>query len=295
MTRMQSSSRAPVLSATRTRVSCWIIGMPPFSLLGGLDDLGGPPALRLRARSRLDDADDVSGLGGVLLVVGVELRRAPDHLLVARVHLQRVDADDDRLLHRARDDDAAPLLRAAALAFRLGESGDRLSRLRLLARGLGSLAALRARYALSLPPSLHRGLGGSGFRFGLRLGCRLDRHLLGLGFDDRLELRLRGRLRLGLGDRLDRLLRDRSLGGLLPGPLRLLRRRLRGGSLYRRLRLGLFLGLLLLTLSHLSPFQTRFPLLPDGQDAGDLAFRQAQSRRVLQRAGRRLEAQVEEL
>src|SRR5205085_593544 len=72
-----------------------------------------------------------------------------------------------------------------------------------------------------------------------------------------------------------------------------LRRRLLGRGLYRLLRLGLFHVLVLL--SHLSPFQTRFPLLTDGQDPGDLALRQSKPRRVLEGAGRRLEAQVEEL
>src|SRR5438045_1464541 len=120
---MQRISRAPVLSATRSRDSCWITGRPPCrscppaaksergkdagsphrdalqraggcemgggrpSLLRHLDDLGQAPALRLGDRARLDDADDVTDLGGVLLVVRVELDRAADDLLVLGVRL----------------------------------------------------------------------------------------------------------------------------------------------------------------------------------------------------------------
>src|SRR5581483_3618367 len=92
----------------------------------GLDDLGEPPALRRRQRTRLDDADDVPDAGRVLLVVRVELHRAADDLLVARVRLDHVDLDDDRLVHRTRDDDAAALLRAAALVLGLRQADDRL-------------------------------------------------------------------------------------------------------------------------------------------------------------------------
>src|SRR5262245_8707792 len=195
---MQSSSRAPVLSATRTRVSCWITdgllsrrscpmaaqarasqGRRERSYLQGtdatedaarrgtacpsgcemcgrrpslsdLEDLREPPALRLRERTRLDDADDVAGLRLVLLVVGVELLRAADHLLVLRVRLDRVDANDDRLVHRGRDDNAAALLVATALALGLRQPRDRLALRGLLAGGLGVLVALGARKALLL-------------------------------------------------------------------------------------------------------------------------------------------------
>src|SRR5438105_14873635 len=162
---MQRSSRAPVLSATRRRDSCWIT--EPHHLcrscpmgtqaggwqgrrarsylertgatedaashrparpsgcelcgwrgsLGRFHHLGEAPVLRLRERARLDDPDDVPHLRLVLLVVRVELRRPADDLLVARVRLDRVDLDDDRLVHRARDDDAAPLLSPAALVL----------------------------------------------------------------------------------------------------------------------------------------------------------------------------------
>src|SRR3954466_8838314 len=134
---MHRSSRAPVLSATRTLVSCWIMRSP-----GHLEDLGEPPALQLRQRPRLDDADEVAGLRLVLLVVCVELRRAADHLLVLRVRLDRVPADDDRFVHRRRDDDAAALLVAAAVALGLRQARDRLALSGLLTLRLGVLVAL---------------------------------------------------------------------------------------------------------------------------------------------------------
>src|SRR5919204_658567 len=146
-TRMQRISRAPVLSATRSRDSCWITGSP---LPRGLDDLGEPPVLRLRKRTCLDDQDDVADLRLVLLVVGVELDAAPDDLLVARVRLDRVDLDDDRLVHRVGDDDAAALLPPAALGLRLRCARDRLALGRAFAHRLRVLVALRARQPLAL-------------------------------------------------------------------------------------------------------------------------------------------------
>src|SRR5919108_2896843 len=151
MTRMQSSSRAPVLSATRRRDSCWIIGLPRR-----LHDLGQSPVLRLRERARLDDADDVADLRLVALVVRVELRRAANDLLVARVRLDRVHLHHDRLVHRARDDDAAALLAAAALVLGLRQARDRLARLRALALRPRARRALDPRQALALPLRLGR-------------------------------------------------------------------------------------------------------------------------------------------
>src|SRR5919108_2433940 len=96
------------------------------SSLGDLDDFGKAPVLRLRERTRLDDADNVAGLRLVLLVVCVEALRAPDDFLVLRVRLHDVDTDDDRLVHRRRDNDAPPLLAPAALVLRPGQPRDRL-------------------------------------------------------------------------------------------------------------------------------------------------------------------------
>src|SRR6266516_1638259 len=198
MTRMQSSVRAPVLSATRTRVSCWIIGP---SLLRDLEDLGQAPVLHLGERTRLDDADGVADLGLILLVVGVQLARPSDDLLVARVRLQRLDADDDRLVHRARDDDAAALLAAAAQRHWLRLPDDRLPCLGRLALGPRALPALASGNPLALRlDDAARGWGRSldDGRFGDRLG--LGRGLLGgrrlLGGRSLL------RDRLGLGNRL---------------------------------------------------------------------------------------------
>ena len=79
---------------------------------------------------------------------------------------------------------------------------------------------------------------------------------------------------------------------------RLLRRQAASaaGSSARRLFRGLFgLLLVLLFVSHLSLSRACLSLVSDGQDACDLALRQLQARGVLERAGRGLEAQVEQL
>src|SRR4051812_11633816 len=180
---MQSSSRAPVLSATLSLDSCWI--MPPLPRL--LDDLREAPVLGLRERPRLDDADDVARACLVPLVVRVELHRAPDDLLVLRVQLDHVDLDDDRLVALVRDDDAAALLPPPALDLGLLAAHDRLALRRLLARRLRPLPPVRARYVparlrLLLPRrvlrgSVRRGLGRR--RVG-RAGLRLYRGLRGL-------------------------------------------------------------------------------------------------------------------
>src|SRR6266571_8581855 len=108
---MQSSSRAPVLSATFRRVSCWIM---ESSSPGLLHDLSQAPVLQLRQWARLDDAHRVPDAGDVRLVVSVELDRRANHLLVFRVALDHVDLDDDRLVALVGDDDAATLLAPAA-------------------------------------------------------------------------------------------------------------------------------------------------------------------------------------
>src|SRR5215218_2500742 len=221
---MQSSSRAPVLSATFRRDSCWIM-----ALLGLLDDLGEAPVLRLGQRPRLDDADDVALLRLVLLVVRVELLRPADNLLVARMRLDGLHLDDDRLVHRARDDDAAPLLAATAIGLGLRRPRDRLALGGTLARRFRPLTAQRARDALLLALRLRpgRGLDGGGELLGGRLfGHRLlGDGLLGHGL-------LGGRL---LGDGL---LGRRFLGhGLLGGRLRS-RRLLSGRLLGHRLLVG---------------------------------------------------------
>src|SRR5919204_2248926 len=174
---MQRISRAPVLSATRSRDSCWI------TLLGLLEYFGEAPVLRLRERAGLDDAHEIADLRRVLLVVGVELRRAPDDLLVFPVRLHGVDLDHDRLVHRVGDDHSAALLTAAARVLRLGQADDRLALGRALAPRLDVLVALRAREPLALR------LGGGPLR-SLRLALGLGDRLLRRGL-------LSGRLLLG--------------------------------------------------------------------------------------------------
>src|SRR3954462_6833173 len=105
---MHRISLAPVLSATRRRVSAWIIGS-----LRLLDDLDHAPALELGERAGLDDAHYIADAGLVALVVGVQSRRATHDLVVHGVRLGRVDADRDRLVHGGRDDDPAALLATA--------------------------------------------------------------------------------------------------------------------------------------------------------------------------------------
>src|ERR687898_2658468 len=169
---MQSSSRAPVLSATRRRDSCWIIDSPES--LCDLDDLGEAPVLRLRERARLDDLDHVAHLRLVLLVVRMEALRAPDDLLVLRVGLDRVDLDDDRLVALVGDDGALALLAAAELLLGLRQARDRPALGRLLALNPALLRAQRARetLALGLRPGLGRGSRRRGSR-GLGRGCLL--------------------------------------------------------------------------------------------------------------------------
>src|SRR4051794_11507709 len=83
--------------------------------------------LRRGQRAGLDDADDIADVRGVLLVVRVELHAAPDDLLVALVRGDHVDLDDDRLVHCARDDNAAALLTPAALVLGLRLADDGLA------------------------------------------------------------------------------------------------------------------------------------------------------------------------
>src|SRR6476469_3899552 len=166
---MQSSSRAPVLSATLRRVSCWITAPLPRLL----HDLREPPALRLRERARLHDADGVADAGRVLLVVRVELDGAADDLLVLGMALDHVDLDDDRLVALVGDDDAAALLAPAELGLRLRDARDRLTRRRLLAHELRARAASGARNMLLRLLLLRRHCGIRGFLYSGLLGGRL--------------------------------------------------------------------------------------------------------------------------
>src|SRR3954471_22883761 len=105
---MHSTSRAPELSATLSRVSCWIISSP--GLAGPLEHFDDPPTLLARQRPGLLDAHAVALAHLVRLVVRIEPVRALEGLAVARVAHAVDDADDDGLVHLRRDDDALPHL-----------------------------------------------------------------------------------------------------------------------------------------------------------------------------------------
>src|SRR5262245_46273841 len=127
---MQSSSRAPELSATFSRDSCWIISL---YLAGFLDDVDQAPALGLRQGAGLDDADDVALAGLVALVVRVQPARAADDLLVGPVPAGDFDPHRDRLVALVGDDDALAHLRRVGVA--LGPRGARPGRLRRFGGG----------------------------------------------------------------------------------------------------------------------------------------------------------------
>src|SRR5690349_12487507 len=113
---MQRISRAPELSATFNLDSCWIISLP--RLLHHVDQA---PALGLRQRPGLDHADHVALAGLVALVVRMELGRAADDLLVSPVTAGDVDADGDRFVALAGDDD--PLTDLGRVGLLLGRRG----------------------------------------------------------------------------------------------------------------------------------------------------------------------------
>jgi len=109
-----------VLSATRSLDSTWIIcflcrlySYLAFSRTSRrrqcLEALNG------RVSTRAQDHDT----GRVLLIVHMQLARAPHDLAVALVLLSHVDAHDDGLVHGIADDDAATLLAARHLLRRL--------------------------------------------------------------------------------------------------------------------------------------------------------------------------------
>src|SRR5918997_2791088 len=135
---MQSTSRAPVLSATLRRDSCWIIGRPP-PLPGSLQDLDETPALGAAERTALDHAHGVADARLVLLVVGVQCAARADDLLVHAVPTGHVDSDGDRLVGPVGDDNALAHLRLAA-RFGLGRGGLRP---RLAGTALAHLLAVR--------------------------------------------------------------------------------------------------------------------------------------------------------
>src|SRR5262245_35591537 len=102
---MHKTSRAPELSATLSRLSCWIISSPrPF------EHFDHSPALLLRQRPGLADPNAVALAGVVRLVVCVEALRALQRLAVATVLHAVDDCDDHRLVHLRRDHEPFPHL-----------------------------------------------------------------------------------------------------------------------------------------------------------------------------------------
>src|SRR5258707_12615137 len=95
-----------------------------------LHDFHQTPALLFGERARLFDAHHVADARAVVLVVRLELIRVLVRPLVNAVALQRLDGNDDRLLHLVADD-LPQLLLAAVPAL------DRLIYRRLICRRVG--------------------------------------------------------------------------------------------------------------------------------------------------------------
>src|SRR5689334_17141776 len=91
-------------------------------LLGLLEVLDQQPPLGGRQRSGLHDLHAVADAGNVLLVVRLELARAPDDLAVEAVLHTVLDLDDDGLLHLVADHEALADL-AVATAGQAGTRG----------------------------------------------------------------------------------------------------------------------------------------------------------------------------
>src|ERR1700693_492350 len=115
---MQSNSRAPLLSATLSTDSCWIMSARL------LQNFGDTPARLLGDRARLDDAHAVANSAHVLLVVHLEAPRMTDDLLVERVGLEDLHHHDHGLLHLVAHDNSVAHL--APWARRWGRVTHRL-------------------------------------------------------------------------------------------------------------------------------------------------------------------------
>src|SRR4030088_863554 len=108
---MQATFLAPLLSATSRTVVVWIMAS---SLLRPDDDLGHAPALVLRHRPRLGDADGVAGLAGVGLVVRFVLLLLRHVLAVLAVLHAALDLHHHGLLHLVGEHHAHAALGRAA-------------------------------------------------------------------------------------------------------------------------------------------------------------------------------------
>src|SRR5262245_9299167 len=105
---------APELSATVTMVRSWI--MNGSRLPGALDELHEAPALVLGHGPGLHEADHVTDLALVLLVVDLELLPPPHVAAHGGVSHEPLDGDDHRLLHAIAHHLAGADL--SAIAFR---------------------------------------------------------------------------------------------------------------------------------------------------------------------------------
>src|SRR5579864_5885433 len=103
---MQSSSRAPLLSATLSTDSCWIMSA---SLL---QDFGDTPASLLGDGTGLDDAHAIADPTHVRLVVDLEAPGVADDLLVERMRLEVLHHHDHGLLHLVAHDHTVARLAA---------------------------------------------------------------------------------------------------------------------------------------------------------------------------------------
>src|SRR3954470_3137265 len=145
---------APVLSATLSRDSCWIIC--PVLLLRLLDDLHHAPALGRAERAGLHQEHPVTDATFVGLVVGLEPHRAAQDLAVERVLDAVLDGHDDGLVHLVADDEALADLAAVALDVGLTHCGLILLRLAVGRHELAPSSAASSRTRSEMPSSRSR-------------------------------------------------------------------------------------------------------------------------------------------
>src|SRR5690348_3356065 len=121
MTPIIVAIRAPVLSATSSRERIWTINL--FA-----DDLDQAPPLQLAERSRFHDTNRVTALRLVFFVVRVKFLLLLHDFAELRVRHPGDTANDDRFVHRARNDLTYACLARTALRFgRKRTGGTRLA------------------------------------------------------------------------------------------------------------------------------------------------------------------------
>src|SRR5262249_41610908 len=133
-TLMHSTSRAPELSATRSRLSCWIIGLfDSFACSSrSFEHLDDAPVLQLRQGAGFGQADTIALVRVVGLVVRVQVTRALHRLAVTRVAHAVDDRDDDCLVHLGGNHDPfADLPLRRALRCFVGHRVSSITRLAL--------------------------------------------------------------------------------------------------------------------------------------------------------------------